>query len=71
LLGKLGDAAAVTPLIEALHDGEKDVRVSAAWALGELGDARAVSPLTDAASDPDPDVRERADAALGKLKARG
>jgi HEAT repeat protein len=40
-LGKLGDAAAVEPLVGALDRGEW----AAARALGELGDRRAVSPL--------------------------
>ena len=47
VLGKLGDARAVQPLIKALGDQNKTVRGIAAPALGQLGDAAAVDPLRD------------------------
>ena len=40
VLGKLGDARAVQPLIKALGDQNKTVRGIAASALGQLGDRR-------------------------------
>jgi HEAT repeat protein len=38
-------------LIEALHDREINVRVSAARALGKIGDKSALAALTDAMKD--------------------
>jgi len=48
VLGDIGDARAVEPLIMALHDKDGNVRVKAAMALGSLGDERAKEPLTKA-----------------------
>jgi hypothetical protein len=45
VLGGLGDARAVEPLVAALKDRECKVREKAVWALGDLGDARAAEPL--------------------------
>lgn len=45
MLGKMGDARAVDPLIEALDAPGYQTRVNAAESLGKLGDARAVEPL--------------------------
>jgi len=50
LLGDLGDARAVEPLIEVLKTGPYVVCNDAAHALGVLRDARAVEPLIDALS---------------------
>ena len=50
-LGKMGDTAAVGPLIAALDDTTLAVRAAAAIALGQIGDARAVPPLARAAED--------------------
>ena len=50
-LGKIGDARAVEPLIQALKDRDYDVRGKAAEALGKIGDARAVEPLIQALKD--------------------
>jgi HEAT repeat protein len=44
-LGRLGDPAAVDPLIEMLWDDDERVRLKAAWALGQIGDPRALPPL--------------------------
>jgi len=44
-LGRVGDARAVDPLIEALSDGNELVRAAAAQALGRIGDPKAVDPL--------------------------
>ena len=45
MLGKLGDARAVTPLIRALDAPGFQTPLHAAQALGELGDSRAIDPL--------------------------
>ncbi len=66
-LGKLGDARAVEPLINALHHSDGDIRSSAADALVELGGVGAVEPLITALRDPVGDVRLRAAYVLGKL----
>lgn len=45
-LGKIGDARAVEPLIQALkEDSDWSVRHEAVEALGEIGDAREIEPL--------------------------
>ncbi len=45
LLGQVGDARAIEPLIEALEDEHVGVQGAAANALGKLGDPRAVDYL--------------------------
>ncbi|MGC8880568.1 MAG: HEAT repeat domain-containing protein, partial [Anaerolineae bacterium] len=66
-LGKIGDAAAVPALIEALRDEDEDVRQAAAEALGKIGDAAAVPALIEALRDEDMWVRRAAAEALGKI----
>jgi len=44
-LGRIGDPAAVDPLIDALWDDDSRVRLKTAWALGQIGDQRAIRPL--------------------------
>jgi HEAT repeat protein len=44
-LAEIGDQRAVKPLIHALADGDKRIRVNAAEALGRIGDPRAIDPL--------------------------
>jgi HEAT repeat protein len=65
-----GDAAKVVPaLIEALKDGEDDIRVSAAIGLGYFGEEAkdAISPLQAVLRDKDPRVREAAGVALSRI----
>jgi len=45
VLGRMGDLAAVGPLIDTLWDDDSRVRLKAAWALGQIGDQRAIHPL--------------------------
>ena len=45
VLGRLGDAKAVGPLIERLSDINSEVRRQAALSLGYLGDRRAYNEL--------------------------
>ena len=55
-IGKL----AVVPLIQALKDGELDLRYGAAEALGEIGDERALEHLNQTLKDEEEDgVREK------------
>jgi HEAT repeat protein len=54
-IGKL----AVLPLIQALKDGELDLRYGAAEALGEIGDERALKQLNKTLKDDDNDVRKK------------
>jgi len=66
ILGKIGDARAVDPLIEALKNDEySEVQQSAAEALGKIGDARAVHPLIAALKEPV--TSWRAAEALGRI----
>jgi bilin biosynthesis protein len=63
MLGKLGDAQAVDALIQALHDPDRSVYLSAARTLGRLGDP-ALEPLLHALQDKDSHVRLGAALAL-------
>jgi len=54
-IGKL----AVVPLIQALKDGELDLRYGAAEALGEIGDEKALEPLNQTLEDENEDVRKK------------
>ncbi|HSD49087.1 MAG TPA: HEAT repeat domain-containing protein [Actinomycetota bacterium] len=67
LLGRLGDPAAVEPLLAAFEHGPNDLRVAAADALGALDDARAVGPLAEALERDDPEVANAAGRALGRI----
>jgi HEAT repeat protein len=61
---------AVPHLIQALGDGDSDVRAAACWALGEIGDRQAVPPLIQALGDGDGYVRAAACRALGEIGDR-
>ncbi len=64
----LHDPRVVEPLIAALKDTDRDVRLSAAVALGKIKDPRAVEPLIVALEDSDVNVRCSAIDALGELR---
>ena len=72
-LGKLADARAVDPLIEALrYDEDGDVRQKAAWALGQIDDSRTIDPLSYASvKDAQGYVRVEAYDALQKSTVGG
>jgi HEAT repeat protein len=65
-LGKIKDARAVPPLIEALR--VKDLQWNAAYALGEIKDPRAVEPLIAALQNKDAEFREEVALVLGEIK---
>ena len=67
MLGGLGEARALEPLIAAVEEGDKDLRQVAAKALGQLGDVRALEPLIAALEDEDHGVQRAAAQALGEL----
>ena len=48
MLGDMGSARAVPPLLRALDDPDRDVRSAAAYGLGRLGAVDAVEPLVGA-----------------------
>ena len=68
-LCRIGEPA-VEPLIQALKDKEKLVRLGAARVLGDIGDGRAIEPLAKSLKDRNKDVREAAKQALEKLEAK-
>jgi len=68
VLGRIGDARAVGPLIAALHDRHATVRAAAAQSLGKLRDARAVEPLIACLDDHQAAPRAAAAEALGQLR---
>jgi HEAT repeat protein len=55
------------PLIAALRDEDRSVRIRAAGALGRIGSGDAVGPLADALDDHDSSVRLRAAQALEEI----
>lgn len=67
-LSKVG-AAAVTPLVEALHDEQIHVRQISALALGEIGDPGTVESLVERLEDASEVVRQAAAVSLGKIGA--
>ncbi|MBI3947594.1 MAG: HEAT repeat domain-containing protein [Armatimonadetes bacterium] len=67
-LGRLGDARAVEPLLNALSSGAT-VRAAAARALGRLRDPRAIRPLCRMMGEEDPLTRRAAAEALGGFLA--
>jgi HEAT repeat protein len=72
VLGQLGDARAVEPLIEALRlDADASVRAAAARSLGLLKALAAKATLLEALNDPDPDVGGAAAQALAELGEKG
>ena len=71
VLGRIGDARAMEPLIEALKHPDPDVRGESATALGELRDTAAVEPLLLATRDSDHYVRSCAGDALDQLGTAG
>jgi len=67
ILGDIGGSHALEPLIAALNDPDRHVRLGAVSALRTIGDSRSVVPLINALHDPDSDVRKFAAAALGQI----
>lgn len=65
-LGRIGDYQSVKPLIQALSEGDRWVRLDAADALSKIG-APAVEPLIKALQDEDELVRSKAAEALGRI----
>ena len=70
VIGKLGDPAAVEPLLSATKDADPDTRLYAVWALGNLGDPRAVAAVTEASLAEDAGQRKMAAYVLGRLGDR-
>lgn len=66
-LGHIGDASAVFPLMDALHDSCSFVRRAAAISLGQLKAKEAQGALLHALDDPNFYVRRAAINAIGKL----
>ena len=67
MLGKLGDARAVEPLIRALDAPGYQTPLYAAQSLGKLGDPRAIQPLLRVIESHNDKTREAAQEALEKL----
>jgi HEAT repeat protein len=69
-LGRLGDPAAVDPLIDTLWDDDSRVRLKAAWALGQIGDPRALRPLQRLYRMENEGAQEIISEALEEIKVR-
>jgi HEAT repeat protein len=67
VLGQIGDPQGVEPLIAALKDKDKWLRMAAAEYLGKIGDVRAVEALVGILEDESPGVRRRATEALDQI----
>jgi len=57
-------------LIEALKDGDEDVRFAAVAVLEEIGDRKTVEQLTKVLEDEDENVRRDAEYAIKRIKAK-
>ena len=57
----------VLPLIDALENGDNNVRSKSAWALGEIGDERAIIPLIKHLGDENQTVSWKTTLALAKF----
>jgi hypothetical protein len=66
VLGDIGDAKAVEPLVKALEDNYEPARFAAEEALARIGD-KAVEPLIDALKNAHPFVRGGAAKVLGTI----
>jgi HEAT repeat protein len=66
-LGEIGDARAISALIEALRAENLLVRMAAARALGTIGDAGAVPALIEALGDESGSVQQFAAEALTRI----
>ena len=67
VLGRIGDAEALTELAVGVDHGDWKVRASIASALGRLGVVEAVDPLIESLNDRNESVRKGAAVALGRL----
>ena len=67
-LGRIGDRAAVGPLIDTLWDDDARVRLKAAWALGRIGDPDALRPLQRLYRMEREDAQEIIEEALASIK---
>lgn len=67
ILGRLGDARAVDPLVNALAGPDDTVRAAAVGALHWIGDTRVVDPLIALLDDDSRELRRAAAEALGHL----
>ena len=65
LLGRLGDARAIRPLIEALQHEDEGVRREAARALAQFDDPAARAALQDLLAHPSPTTRSDVASAIG------
>jgi HEAT repeat protein len=57
------------PLVKALYDDDKGVRLLAAWALGKTGEFQAIAALLRAGPDDDNLVQLAIDCAIERLLA--
>jgi HEAT repeat protein len=58
---------AMLPLLRALRDGDRKIRIDAIRSLGEIGDSQAAGALIEALKDENNDIRRQAAMALGKI----
>ncbi|MCF6147864.1 MAG: hypothetical protein E3K37_04315 [Candidatus Kuenenia sp.] len=70
ILGWLGDARSVTPLVWALKDESPLVVGSATWALGRVGTPKTLLALKAFVNSEDEDVRENVIEAIGRIMER-
>jgi HEAT repeat protein len=67
VLGEIGDASAIEPLITSLKFAPRPVQLAAMRALEQLGPP-ALEPLREVRNDPSPYVRQKAEEILAKLE---
>ena len=66
-VGRVGLAAGVLPLVDAMKDPEPEVRQMAAFAIGLIGEKSGRDPLIAALNDPSFSIRASAAEALGLI----
>jgi HEAT repeat protein len=67
VLARIGDRAAIPPLVEQARHDDWKLRSSIADALGHLGDAESVDTLVELLGDADSSVRKAAAASLDRI----
>jgi len=68
VLGRIGDARAITPLVDyGLKSPDRAMRLAAVQALGQIGDPRVAEPLINELSRADPQLRQAIVDVLGRI----
>lgn len=70
ILGDIANKRATIPIIQALTDGNEEIKQKSIKALGNIGDERAIESLTQALEDQNESIRSAAKDALEKIEKK-